>query len=197
MCTRTFSKNNKGKDSYTWLSSYLWKFQGSLVSKDPSSLPAWPRPLLPTLTSYPQIRPPASTLPCCGPRIQGFPSHVARPPAQSLVPSLPAIPPQRPDPVAATRVPSSSWASFTLGLPEPSRKVSLLGTESTTCDPKTPVSSPALSGYMHLNPGRPAVASGAQGPKMTEEDTPPPWTKRRDSNQRPAGCHLASLWEYA
>ena len=98
MCTRTFSKNNKGKDSYTWLSSYLWKFQGSLVSKDPSSLPAWPRPLLPTLTSYPQIRPPASTLPCCGPRIQGFPSHVARPPAQSLVPSLPAIPPQRPRP---------------------------------------------------------------------------------------------------
>ena len=90
VCTRTFSKNNKGKNSYTWLASYLCKFQGfqgSLVSKDPSSLLAWPRPFLPTLTSYPQIRAPASTLPCREPRTPDLKIPFPRGQATCPVPS--------------------------------------------------------------------------------------------------------------
>lgn len=53
----------------------------------------------------------------------------------------------------------------------------LVGTASTTCDPKTPdlLSRPAR--LYAPNPGQPGAASVAQGPKMTK-DTPPPRIKR-------------------
>lgn len=152
--------------------------QSSLVSRTLSSLSV--RAPSPYSHLSPYIRPSAFSILRRGPRVPGIslPTLPGRLPSPHF-----RVPRNVPGPSAAACVPSSSWATISLFLdplhavPAGTRPgIPLVGTASTTCDPKTPnLSRPA--GPHALELGRPGAASGAQGSKMTE-GKPPPWIRR-------------------
>ncbi|KAJ8785564.1 hypothetical protein J1605_007161 [Eschrichtius robustus] len=126
---------------------------------------------------------PASSPPCHGPRSKDSLPTWPGPPHPPLLPRLTTVPLNVPGPIAATRVPASSWATISAFLDqlhavaaEPVGENLSWGLRAPRATLKPQISSPALPGYMHQNPGQPGAASGAQGPKMTE-DTPPPRIK--------------------
>lgn len=106
------------------------------------------------------------------PGSKDFPPHVASAPAQPPVPSLTTVPLNVPVPIAATAFlplpgPLSwrSWTCSTPWLPEPVGEDLSWRLRAPRATLKLQISSPALPGHMHQNPGRP--------PKMSEDTAPP------------------------